>query len=159
VIEGRKLRFCLRLEKPFGRGTTRVSIVSPLARPPYPMPPYLYGTGPLIFYGIPTMPTTDGNPNVNCLQGMRCPSCGDFGPFSIQVTQRGMVRVSDNGTDFIDGNVEWEDESECECLACRHTATVAEFRGEPKPAFDAHQTFVLNTYVNGEFAHIIPGQE
>jgi hypothetical protein len=105
------------------------------------------------------MPTTDGNPNVNCLADMRCPSCGDFGPFSIQATQSGMVRVSDNGTDFIDGNVEWDDESECECLACRRSATVAEFRGEPKPAFDDQQTLVLNTYVNGEFAHIIPGQE
>jgi hypothetical protein len=105
------------------------------------------------------MPTTDGNPNVNRLAGMRCPSCGDFGPFAIQATQSGVVRVSDNGTEFIDGNVEWEDESECECLACRRSATVAEFRGKPKPAFDAQQTLVLNTYANGEFAHIIPGQE
>ena len=102
------------------------------------------------------MPTTDENPNHNCLAGMSCPSCGDFGPFSIQATQSGPLRVSDDGTDFIEGNVEWADEAQCECLACHHQGTVAEFRGEPAPSFDTLQQQVIEVYADGEYVCLTP---
>ena len=37
------------------------------------------------------------NPNVNCLQGKRCPECGSFGPLEITVSMR--LLLYDNGTD------------------------------------------------------------
>jgi hypothetical protein len=97
------------------------------------------------------------NPNENCLEGMACPKCGEFGPLAIVATQAGMLCVSDDGTDFFkDGNVEWEDSARCKCLACDHTATVAEFRGEAPASFDQHQKMVLAAYREGEFTSLTP---
>lgn len=92
------------------------------------------------------------NPNDNCLAGMACPECGDFGPFRIHVTQSGSCDVSDHGTDHIDGDTDWGDASACECIECRHTGTVRQFRGEPNPVFDEFQQIVAASYVGGEFA-------
>ncbi|GIK44957.1 MAG: hypothetical protein BroJett012_08600 [Betaproteobacteria bacterium] len=74
--------------------------------------------------------TKQENPNENCLAGMACPRCGDFGPFKIHVTQSGMAEVADDGTDFAGGDTEWDDDSACRCLACGHEATVRQFSGE-----------------------------
>jgi hypothetical protein len=85
------------------------------------------------------MSNTIDNPNENCLDGMACPKCGSYGPFKIMATQSGMVTVSDDGTDDdMDGGVEWEDGSRCECIDCGHEATVGAFSGE-EPEGEAPQ--------------------
>lgn len=99
------------------------------------------------------MSETLENPNVNCLEGMACPSCGSFGPFKIEVTQSGEARVSDDGTDFIEGNVEWDQDSACSCTNCDFSGVVADFK-----SFDDFQKTVLNSYVGGEFANIKPSE-
>ena len=104
------------------------------------------------------MTKVTSNPNTNCLDGMACPECGEFGPFSIFAVQAGMVSVSDNGTDFINGNVEWEDTSRCECLGCGHAATVGEFRGQGRSAFNQYQRLVIEVYDDGEFAELRPDE-
>lgn len=104
-----------------------------------------------------TMSTATSNPNRNWLTGMACPKCGVFGPFSIFAFQAGMVRVRDDGTDFIEGNIEWEATSRCECLACCHTGMVGEFRGET-PAFNQYQQAVIEVYDDGAFADLRPGE-
>lgn len=76
----------------------------------------------------------EANPNENCLAGMACPKCGDFGPFNIHASQSGMTIVTDLGTDHVGGDVEWEDDSACHCLKCGHHATVGEFMGKAAPA-------------------------
>lgn len=76
----------------------------------------------------------EANPNENCLAGMACPKCGDFGPFNIHASQSGMTIVTDGGTDFVGGDVEWEDDSACHCLECGHHGTVGEFMGKAAPA-------------------------
>lgn len=91
------------------------------------------------------------NPNNNCLTGMACPKCGHFGPFRIHVTQSGSCVVSDDGTDFIEGDTDWGDASSCECRECGHTGTVRQFRGEPDPVFDEFQQIVAASYEGGEF--------
>lgn len=73
--------------------------------------------------------TKQENPNENCLDGMACPRCGAFGPFKIHVTQSGIAEVDDDGTDFVGGDTEWDDDSACHCLSCGHQATVRQFRG------------------------------
>lgn len=63
--------------------------------------------------------------NENCLEGMRCPSCGSEGPFTIAVNT--LSTVSDDGTeDFTD--VEWGDGSRIWCQACEWNGVVVETR-------------------------------
>jgi hypothetical protein len=70
------------------------------------------------------------NPNTNCLEGMSCPKCQNFGPFVIAVST--FVCVSDDGTDGAHGDIEWGENSSCHCVDCDHTATVADFREDER---------------------------
>ena len=66
------------------------------------------------------------SPNVNCLEGKRCPACGSFGPFEVVVSVR--LRLYDNGTDSADdGTTEYGEESPASCLACGHEGTFGDF--------------------------------
>lgn len=67
------------------------------------------------------------NPNVNCLEHMRCPNptCGSYGPFRIRAGVS--VTVADDGTDDDGEDYEWETAAPCRCLSCQHSATVADF--------------------------------
>jgi hypothetical protein len=64
------------------------------------------------------------NSNNNCLEGMGCPNCGSEGPFKIEAVST--FTVSDDGTED-HGDVEWDDESFCQCEDCDHKGTVADF--------------------------------
>ncbi len=69
--------------------------------------------------------------NTNVLEGMQCPKCGYDEVLKIQSTA--CVRYTDEGSDDI-GDLEWDEDSYCECCECAHYGTVAEFKGEkPKP--------------------------
>lgn len=92
------------------------------------------------------------NPNENCLDGFKCPKCGSFGPFRIRATVSGETLVSDDGTEGVEGDVEWADTSSCRCVDCGHAGTVREFQGKPAPEFEAFQQIVANTYDDGEHA-------
>jgi hypothetical protein len=66
------------------------------------------------------------NPNVNCLEGKRCPNCGSYGPLEIVVTMR--VLLYDNGTDNAeDGTTEYGDDAPTTCCACQYEATFGDF--------------------------------
>lgn len=67
------------------------------------------------------------NPNTNCLANMACPKCGSFGSFKIFATRSGEVEVFDDGTDDLNGDTLWTNESACRCMECSHSATVADF--------------------------------
>lgn len=67
--------------------------------------------------------------NTNCLEGMRCPKCGSEGPFAIEA--KAVFEVHDDGTECY-RDVEWEDDSFCECMDCGHWALVENFKGEPE---------------------------
>ena len=81
------------------------------------------------------------NPNENCLEGMQCPHCGDYGPFKIEV--RCIVTMHDDGTDDYD-DTNWDGDSYCRCMNCGEEATVKAFReeGEESPQ--------LNLNLSGE---------
>lgn len=68
------------------------------------------------------------SPNENVLQGMCCPQCGAYGPFKILATKTGWAHAYDDGTCDFNGDVEWEDNSPCECPACQFSGTVSDFR-------------------------------
>jgi hypothetical protein len=66
------------------------------------------------------------NPNVNCLEGRRCPGCGSYGPFEVVVTIH--IMLYDNGTDNAeDGTTEYGDDAITTCCACQHEATFGDF--------------------------------
>jgi hypothetical protein len=66
------------------------------------------------------------SPNVNCLDGKRCPKCGSYGPFEVVVSTR--VLLYDNGCDDAeDGTTEYGDDSPAMCSACQHEGTFSHF--------------------------------
>ena len=81
--------------------------------------------------------------NTNCLAGMKCPKCGALEPFDILAITT--VMMFDDGTDPDEpqGDLEWDNESSCMCLACRHTGKVRDFKEgapEAKAAPEATET-------------------
>lgn len=64
-------------------------------------------------------------PNTNCLAGMQCPNCQSFEPFRISVTT--LCLLYDEGTETA-GDIDWDDNSSCQCTDCGHSRTVADFK-------------------------------
>lgn len=58
-------------------------------------------------------------PNTECLKNMRCPDCGQEDEFIVDVQTR--VRLFDEGTDEIAGDVVWNEDSRVECPGCGQT--------------------------------------
>jgi len=63
--------------------------------------------------------------NTNCLEGIRCPECGQTDRFEIVGTA--VFDVTDDGTDNFH-NVEWDNESSTCCPDCGHRGKLDEFR-------------------------------
>lgn len=66
--------------------------------------------------------------NTNCLAGMKCPKCGALEPFDILAQTT--IMMFDDGTnpDEPQGDLEWDNESPCMCLSCRHQGKVRDFK-------------------------------
>jgi hypothetical protein len=66
------------------------------------------------------------SPNVNCLEGKRCPTCGSYGPFEVVVSMR--VLLYDNGTDSAeDGSIQYGEDARTLCNSCRHVGQFGDF--------------------------------
>lgn len=63
--------------------------------------------------------------NENCLEGLKCPNCGNEEPFNI--VSVATFKVYDDGTDEF-GDVAWDDSSFCECPGCGKHGCLGEFR-------------------------------
>lgn len=63
-----------------------------------------------------------------CIEGMRCPKCGNFERFKIVGTQ--LYRVSADGTDDAGGEIEWDNDSLAVCPDCSFQGTVGDFLTE-----------------------------
>lgn len=74
-----------------------------------------------------TAPST----NENCLDGIRCPRCGNEGSFRIAATSTFLV-VDDGTEEYQD--VEWDSASRIDCTGCYHSGTVADFTITPAKA-------------------------
>ena len=64
--------------------------------------------------------------NTNCLEGMRCPRCGSYEPFTIYGVTGNAV-VYDDGTEEVVG-IEWKEDTECKCGRCEFDGLVREFK-------------------------------
>jgi hypothetical protein len=78
--------------------------------------------------------------NTNCLEGMKCPQCGSLEPFRIETTT--VMAWTDEG-EAESANLEWEDDSYCECLECDYQGLVADFRTSP-----GHSTSLMGRMKN-----------
>jgi len=66
------------------------------------------------------------NPNVNCLDGKRCPKCGSYGPLEVEVSMR--ILLYDEGSDDAkDGSIEYDDDAPAMCYACRYEGKFGDF--------------------------------
>jgi DNA-directed RNA polymerase subunit RPC12/RpoP len=65
--------------------------------------------------------------NTNCLQGFKCPQCGNTDSFKIEATC--MATVFDDGVDTTT-EFEWNNDSYCECPQCSRTGIVQDFSEE-----------------------------
>lgn len=76
------------------------------------------------------------NPNNNCLQGVKCPKCGSFGDFKTVVSST--MRVSDDGTEELGGDTEFETDAWTQCCECQHQGVWWDFQeenhGKKRPA-------------------------
>ena len=64
--------------------------------------------------------------NENCLEGIRCPNCGNVDNF--KVTAVVGCQVSDEGSDANESDHDWDDDADCTCSACNHNAPMSDFR-------------------------------
>jgi hypothetical protein len=83
---------------------------------------------------------TEKTENTNCLAGIKCPECGALEPFDIG--SRTNVIMFDDGSDPDEshGDLEWDNDSLCLCLSCRHRGVVNDFRADQKPTEDKPPT-------------------
>ncbi len=84
--------------------------------------------------------------NTNCLTGIKCPKCDALEPFDISA--RTNVIMFDDGSDPEDshGDLEWDNDSFCLCLSCRHRGKVIDFRTPPKLSEDQPNSEVWYTW-------------
>jgi Zn ribbon nucleic-acid-binding protein len=68
---------------------------------------------------------TKTSKNTNCLEGMKCPKCGQDDSLKIEATC--IFTVTDDGTEDEGNGHEWGDTNYCECPDCGHHGTVADF--------------------------------
>lgn len=63
--------------------------------------------------------------NKNCLEGVRCPKCGQEDRFHINAEIT--VSVTDDGTEDMDGNYGWSENSACFCPDCEFNEILSFF--------------------------------
>jgi predicted RNA-binding Zn-ribbon protein involved in translation (DUF1610 family) len=62
--------------------------------------------------------------NENCLEGVKCPDCGNEDRFFIAANV--MVDVTDSGAD-VEGDMEWDEKSFTRCPQCGMTGELRDF--------------------------------
>ena len=62
--------------------------------------------------------------NSNCLEGIKCPACGNEDAFRIRCTT--LATVEDDGV-MEHGDMEWDDSSYIHCVECLASGMVGKF--------------------------------
>jgi hypothetical protein len=84
--------------------------------------------------------------NINCLENIKCPECGDDGGFYIDASV--LAFVTDDGAEPANGNFDWDAASMITCAACEHSGTVGQFTTNPsKPSLRTFRVRVKRTFV------------
>jgi hypothetical protein len=64
--------------------------------------------------------------NTNCLEGVKCPACGNEDTFRIQITT--MADVTDDGAEVEHGEMDWDEASYAECAQCCKHGKLSDFK-------------------------------
>lgn len=64
--------------------------------------------------------------NTNCLEGIKCPECGQEDEFRIEVVMT--AKVKDEGVADVSGDTYWDKDSWCYCPQCEREGKVKEFQ-------------------------------
>ncbi len=64
--------------------------------------------------------------NSNCLEGIKCPSCGSEGPFIIEIKTQ--VLMYDDGAEDCDSDHHWDKDSYMRCYECDEDGPAQDFR-------------------------------
>jgi hypothetical protein len=77
---------------------------------------------------IMTPDRIDASPNTNGGEGWHCPDCQSWGPFTVDLMTRAMLR--DEETPFLDdeGGMDYDNTAFARCPDCERQAPVASFR-------------------------------
>jgi hypothetical protein len=110
--------------------------------------------------------------NTNCLEGIKCPACGNEDRFRIAGTT--VFTVTDEGTED-HGDIEWDDDSHVECAQCYHHGALRDFSasvpipgsgpvptGTRLPArFDGYEVHGVREFDDGDgkFCEQVPDEE
>lgn len=86
--------------------------------------------------------------NTNCLEGFKCPSCGNEDGFYIAGSA--LFHVTDDGTSTYE-EVEWEDDSFARCAKCGREADVSYFQGTTEEKKSVLKTFEVSAYVKKRY--------
>jgi hypothetical protein len=73
--------------------------------------------------------------NTNCLEGVKCPQCGNEDEFRIAVTT--MATVTDDGGEVEHGDMKWDDTSYAECTSCDKYGTLSDFKAQREASPDS----------------------
>lgn len=65
--------------------------------------------------------------NTNCLEGFKCPECGQDESFFIGIQT--LIRLYDDGSEDVPTDTEYNDSNYCRCTNCDYESTVGVFRG------------------------------
>ena len=74
--------------------------------------------------------------NKHHLEGMRCPACGSFEPFRIEVCISAVIEDDLGIVDYYDNDC-FDDTAYCECIKCSNYGRVIDFR--PRDPVLSHQ--------------------
>lgn len=74
--------------------------------------------------------------NENILAGIQCPECQSDGPFRIEA--KALFLAHDDGTE-VAGDVEWDDDSHCECAECGQSGALSGFRLPEEDVTGVHE--------------------
>jgi hypothetical protein len=91
--------------------------------------------------------------NTNCLEGVRCPVCGNEAEFLIST--HSVATITDEGVDDATDH-EWDDNSYTRCPECDEDGELSEFRGQGLDAGKALR-HVLRTLTR-VYPHLLDGK-
>jgi hypothetical protein len=86
--------------------------------------------------------------NTNCLEGVKCPACGNED--RLLIAAHVIAEVTDDGADIASpkygGGFEWDDDSYARCPECDREGALRDFRGIPPAPTENRPYSVLLLY-------------
>src|SRR5258708_37057548 len=90
--------------------------------------------------------------NTNCLDGIKCPKCGNEDTFRIEVTT--MATVTDDGAEVEHVDMDWDETSYAECAGCYKFGQLSHFKVQSEVPPGAPLPLTLPDALHALLSHI-----